>query len=159
MLKMLSKNVQLFIILLTTVGCSQVTHKASSYTRTVTTELAISSNVPAEVWISDQKVGVTPISYPYSYEEEVDRQVRTANYWETNPGSAAALTVASFGFYLPFSFIPAEPTSETQPSGKYLNNKVTLRLIADGYEPIEQTLELKGEPSVEAKLDLKPTTQ
>lgn len=137
-------------------ACSQTTHKGSSYKRTVTTYLEISADVPARVRIGEQDLGITPVSFPFNYEEVVDRQIRTANYWETNPGAAAALTVMSFGFYLPFSFIPAEPTSENRPAGAFINNKVVLLLQADGHEPLEHSLECKGEPKIELKLSLKP---
>jgi hypothetical protein len=137
-------------------SCAQTTYKASTYRRTVTTQIEIKANVPSEVRLRDRAVGHTPVSFPFNYEEEVDRQVTTANYWETNPGTAAALTVLSFGFYLPFSFIPAEPTSEAPPAERFINNTLTLRLSADGYEPLEHTLEGKGEPKIILNLSLKP---
>jgi hypothetical protein len=139
-----------------TAGCSQTTYKASTYRQTVTTRIEITTNVPAEVRLPDRVVGTTPLSFPFNYEEEVDRQVKTANYWETNPGGAAALTVLSFGFYLPFSFIPAEPTSEARPAGRFVNNSIMLRLSADGYEPVEHTIEGKGEPKIVLNFSLKP---
>lgn len=137
-------------------GCAQTTYKASTYRQTVTTQIEIIANVPSEVRLADRTVGTTPVSFPFNYEEEVDRQVKTANYWETNPGGAAALTVLSFGFYLPFSFIPAEPTSEARPAGRFVNNKLTLRLSADGFEPLEHTVEVKGEGKIVLNLSLKP---
>jgi hypothetical protein len=137
-------------------SCSQTTYKASTYRQTVTTQLEITTNVPAEVRLLDRTIGTTPVASPFNYEEEVDRQVKTANYWETNPGTAAALTVLSFGAYLPFSFIPAEPTSEARPAGKFVNNKVMLRLSADGYEPLDHTVELKGESKIVLNFSLKP---
>jgi hypothetical protein len=126
-------------------SCAATTYKGAAYRQTVTTYLEVTSNVPAEVRVGDRVIGITPVSFPYNYEEEVDRQASMANYWQTNPGTAAALTVLSFGTYLPFSFIPAEPTSEARSAGKFLNNKVTLRLSADGYEPLEHFVELQGE--------------
>src|SRR3990172_417450 len=129
-------------------GCSQTTYKASTYRQTVTTQIEITTNVPAEVQLLDRVVGTTPVVFPFNYEEEVDRHVKTANYWETNPGTAAALTVLSFGFYLPFSVASVEPTAEFRPTGKYINNKVTVLLVAEGYEPLEHSLEAKGEPKV-----------
>jgi hypothetical protein len=136
---------RLALFLLIVSGCSTTTYKAVTYRRTVTTYLEVTSNVPAEVWVSDRHLGTTPLSFPFNYEEEVDRNVKTANYWETNPGTAAALSVLSFGTYIPFSFIRAEPTSESHPSGAFVNNKTNLRLTADGYEPLIQELELTGE--------------
>jgi hypothetical protein len=117
-------------------SCSQTTYNAASYRQTVTTYVEIVTNVPAEVRVADRVIGTTPVSFPFNYEEEVDRSVKTANYWETNPGTAAALTVLSFGAYLPFSFIPAEPTSKARPAGRFVNNTATLRLSADGFEPL-----------------------
>jgi hypothetical protein len=137
-------------------SCAQTTYKAATYRQTVTTYLELTTNIPAEVRVSDRVIGTTPVSFPFNYEEEVDRQVTTANYWETNPGTAAALTVLSFGTYLPFSFIPAEPTSEAKPAGKFVNNQITLRLSADGYEPLEQTVEVKGEGKLVLNFALKP---
>ena len=126
-------------------SCASTTYQGAAYRQTVTTYLEVTSNVPAEVRVGDRVIGITPVSFPYNYEEEVNRQVTTANYWETNPGTAAALTVLSFGTYLPFSFIPAEPTSEARPAGKFINNRVTLRSSAEGYEPLEHFVELQGE--------------
>ncbi|HXK27486.1 MAG TPA: hypothetical protein VJ646_04430 [Candidatus Binatia bacterium] len=140
-------------------GCSQTTYKASTYRQTVTTQIEITTNVPAEVQLLDRVVGTTPVVFPFNYEEEVDRHVKTANYWETNPGTAAALTVLSFGFYLPFSVIPAEPTSEARPAGRFVNNTLTLRLSADGFEPVEHVLEGKGEGKIILNLSLKPKGQ
>ena len=133
------------LLVLIVSACSTTTYKAVTYRRTVTTYIEVTSNVPAEVWISDRRVGATPLSFPFNYEEEVDRNVKNANYWETNPGTAAALSVLSFGAYIPFSFIPAEPTSESHPSGTFVNNKTILRLVAEGYEPLTQEIELTGE--------------
>jgi len=156
---MKTKLLTLFVtlpILLVTGGCSQTTYKASTYKRTVTTQIEIVTDAPFEVWVSNESVGNTPLTFPFTYEEEVDREVTTANYWETNPGTAGALTVLSFGFYLPFSFIRAEPTSEARPAGIYFDNKVTLRLTAEGYEPLERTVECKGESKIVLNLSLKP---
>ena len=144
------------IALLVVGGCTQRTYKASTYKRTVTTHIEIVTDAPSEVWVSNESVGNTPLTFPFTYEEEVDREVTTANYWETNPGTAGALTVLSFGFYLPFSFIRAEPTSEARPAGIYFDNKVTLRLTAEGYEPLEHTVECKGEAKMLLNLSLKP---
>jgi hypothetical protein len=141
---------------LLTASCAQTTYKASTYRRTVTSHIELSTNVPAYVQLGDRTIGTTPVSFPFNYEEEVDRQVTTANYWETNPGTAAALSVLSFGFYVPFSFIPAEPTSEARPAGRFVNNSVTFQLSADGYEPLEYIMEAKGEEKIVLNLSLKP---
>jgi len=143
-----------FLFSSTITACSPTTYKASTFRRTVTTYIDITTNVPSQAWISNVNVGTTPGSFPFTYEEEVDRQVTTANYWETNAGTAAALTVLSFGFYLPFSVASVEPTAEFRPTGKYINNKVTVRVVTEGYEPLEHSLEAKGEPKVALKLDL-----
>ena len=137
-------------------GCSQTTYRGSTFQRTVTTNVEIHTNVPAQIWIADRNVGTTPLSFPFTYEEEVSRNVKTANYWETNPGAAAALSVLSFGVYVPFSFIPADPTSESHPTGKYINNRLSLRLVAEGYAPLEYEVECKGEPIKELNLSLAP---
>lgn len=142
-----------------TVSCAQTTYKASTYRQTVTSLIEINANVPAEVRLRDRTIGTTPVFFPFNYEEEVDRQVTTANYWETNPGTAAALTVLSLGLYLPFSFIPAEPTSEARPAGRFVNNNVTFQLSADGFEPLEHTVDAKGEEKIVLHLSLKPKEQ
>jgi len=138
------------------VSCSQTTYNASTYRQTVTTRIEVNTNIPSEVWVSDRAIGTTPITFPFNYEEEVERQVKNANYWQTNPGWAAAVTVLSFGTYLPFSFIPAEPTSQTQPAGKFVNNKLTLRVIAENFEAFEQTIECKGEGKIVLNIGLEP---
>lgn len=137
-------------------SCAQGTFKASSFRRTVTTYIEVTANVPSEAMVGDKVIGITPVSVPFNYEEEVDRQVKNANYWETNPGTAAALTILSFGFYLPFSFIPAEPSSDAHPTGRFVNNRITLRLTAQGFEPLEHTVEAHGESKIVLSLLLKP---
>jgi len=86
----------------------------------------------------------------------VDQRITNANYWETNPGWAAAVTVLSFGFYLPLSFIPAEPTAQVQPSGTFVNNKLVLRITAENHQPFEQTIEAKGEGKIVLNVGLQP---
>jgi hypothetical protein len=137
-------------------SCSQTTYNASTYRQTVTTRIEVNTNIPSEVWISDRAIGNTPITFPFNYEEEVDRQVKNANYWQTNPGWAAAVTVLTFGGYLPFSFIPVEPTSQTQPAGKFVNNKLTLRVTAEGFDTFERTIECKGEEKIVLNILLQP---
>jgi len=141
---------------LLTGGCAPTTYKASTYRRTVTSYIEVSTNVPASVRLGDRTIGTTPVSFPFNYEEEVDRQVTTANYWETNPGTAAALSVLSFGVYVPFSLIPAEPTSQARPAGRFVNNSVTIQLSTDGHEPLEHTVEAKGEEKIVLNLSLQP---
>jgi hypothetical protein len=137
-------------------SCSQTTYNASPYRQTVTTRIEVNTNIPSEVWVSGRAIGITPITFPFNYEEEVDRQVKNANYWQTNPGWAAAVTVLSFGVYLPFSFIPAEPTSQTQPAGKFVNNKLTIRVNAENFDTFEQTIECKGEGKMVLNITLQP---
>ena len=147
----------LFAFGIMSVSCSQTNYSASTYRQTVTTRIEVNTNTPAEVWASDRIIGTTPITFPFNYEEEVDRQVKNANYWQTNPGFAAAVTVLSFGTYVPFSFIPAEPTSQTQSSGKFVNNKFTLRVAAENFDTSEQTIECKGEGKLVLNIGLQPT--
>jgi hypothetical protein len=136
-------------------GCSQVPYKASTYARSVTTMIAVESNVPAKVWFSDRLVGTAPGAWPYTYQEEVDLVAGTANYWETNPEKAAALSVLSMGLYVPFSGIAAERTGESKPTGRYLNNELTVKLERDGYETVERIIACRGEPQVQVGLSLK----
>jgi hypothetical protein len=145
----------LLLALAMVAGCASVEHRASTYMRTATTIVDVNSNVPSEVWVSDQKMGTTPLSFPFSYEEEVERQVKTATYWETNPGIAAAVTVLSLGFYLPFSAIPVEAQSEFRPTGTYAKNRLVLRLTSESYESLGHSVDLNGEPRVEVNLTLK----
>lgn len=151
-----SRIVILLACAIVVTGCSQTTQNASTYRQTVTTRIEINTNVPSAVWVNDRSVGTTPLTFPFNYEEEVDRTVRNATYWETNPGWASAVTVMSFGLYLPFSMIPAEETSQTRPAGRFVNHKVTIRLTAEDYEPFEQTLECKGEGKLILNVALKP---
>ena len=53
---------------------------ASTYRQTVITRIEVNTNTPAKVWVSDRSIGTTPITSPFNYEEEVDRQVKNANY-------------------------------------------------------------------------------
>jgi len=116
--------------------------------------IAVNSNVPARVWFSDRFVGTTPGSWPYTYEEQVDLVAGTANYWETNPEKAAALSVLSMGVYVPFSGIAAEQTGESHPTGRYLHNELTVKLEQDGYATVERVIACKGEPQVDVVLSL-----
>jgi hypothetical protein len=145
----------LMLALTVVVGCASVAQRASTYMRTATTIIEVNSNVPSEVWVSDQKMGTTPLTFPFSYEEEVERQVKMATYWETNPGIAAAVTVLSLGFYLPFSAIPVEAQSGFRPTGTYAKNKLVLRLTSESCESLGHSVDLNGEPRVEVNLTLK----
>ena len=147
----------LFALGIFSASCSQTGYSGSTYRQTVTTRIEIKTNTPAQVWVSDRIIGTTPIIFPFNYEQEVDRQVKNANYWQTNPGFAAAVTVLSFGAYLPFSFIPAEQISQTESTGKFVNNKFTLRVIAENFEPFEQTIECKGEGKLVLNIGLQST--
>ncbi len=153
---MAKKSPLLTVVLSLTLGagCASVSHKASTYMRTATTIVEVNSNVPSEVWVAGQEMGITPLSFPFSYEEEVGRNVRTATYWETNPGIAAGVTVLSLGVYLPFSAIPVEATSAFQPTGTYAKNTLAIRLIAEGHEPLDHLVEVRGEPKIELNLIL-----
>jgi len=153
--KILAASLGICLLSIIASACSsQAPYIASTYQRTVTTVVEIDTDVPSQVWVADRNIGTTPISFPFSYQEDVNNVVRTANYWETNPGTAAALSVLSFGFYVPFSLIPAEPTTETRPTQKYVGNKLTLRLIAEGHEPLDHVFECTGEPKIVLRLSL-----
>lgn len=142
----------MFVIV--TSGCSQTAQVASQYQRAVTTVVEINADVPSQVWISNRRLGVTPITFPFTYQEDVENMVRNANYWETNPGTAAALSVLSLGFYIPFSFIPAEQTAEARPTQKFSGNQLSLRLVTEGYEPLTHVVELRGEPKISLNFSL-----
>jgi hypothetical protein len=152
-------NQGIAIILLTAVlaiyGCSQTTQVAATYQKAVTTMVEITTDVPASLWISDRELGATPITFPFTYDQDVENVAGNANYWQTNPGTAAALSVLSFGFYVPFSFIPAEQTAEAKATQKFRGNQLTLRLVADGHEPITHSVQLRGEPKISLRFSLK----
>ena len=140
-------------------GCSQTVQVASTYQRAVTTIVEINTDVPSQVWVSNRQLGITPMTFPFTYQQDVENLSRNANYWETNPGMAAALSVLTFGFYIPFSFIPAEQTGEARPTQKFSGNQLSLRLIAEGYEPLTKVVELKGEPKISLTFSLKTGEQ
>jgi len=56
-----------------------------------------------------------------------------------------------------FSFIPAEATPPTQSSGKFVNNKFTLRVTAENFDTFEQTIECKDEGKMVLNIGLRPT--
>lgn len=140
-------------------GCSQTTQVASTYQRAVTTMVEINTDVRAKLWVSNRELGTTPITFPFTYQQDVENVSRNANYWETNPGTAAALSVLSLGLYVPFSFIPAEQTGEPHPTQKFSGNQLSLRLIAEGYELLTNVVELKGEPKISLSFSLKKEGQ
>ena len=116
--------------------------------------VAVNSNVPSQVWVGDRKIGTTPVEFPFNYEEEVDMQSKRQNYWQTNPATAAAVTVLSFGAYVPFSFIAVEPTIDSQASGKYLKNQFVLRLEAEGFEPSTNSVDCNGQEKLQINVTL-----
>jgi len=68
------------------ISCAATTYNAMTYRQAVITQLEIRANVPAEARARD-RVGTSPVSFPFKDEEEVNRQVKTTNYWEANPGT------------------------------------------------------------------------
>ena len=148
-----------FLLFILASGCSQTAHVASTYQRAVTTIVEINTDVPARLWVSDRERGATPITFPFTYQQDVENLARNANYWETSPGTAAALSVLSFGLYVPFSFIPAEQTAEAKPMQKFSGNQLSLRLVAEGYKPLTHVVEIKGEPKISLTFSLKTGKQ
>ena len=124
------------------------TQPPTSYYRTAQTELKVDSTAPAKVNVDNRYVGDTPVTYPLSYDQEVERNTRNVTYWQTQPALAVLLTILSLGLYLPLSLIPSDTESSQTPLENYRNNHYVITVDAPGYAQWKQEVDAKGEKSL-----------
>jgi hypothetical protein len=135
-------------------ACSTQPPEQGSFFRTDQTQLSLQSTPSGSVNVDNRYVGVTPLSYPLQYEQQVDRDTRNVTFWETQPGLALFLTLASLGLYLPFSAIPADSKTTLTPQDVYRSNRFEITVDAPGYEQWKQELDTKGEKTLELQAQL-----
>lgn len=120
----------------------------------VNTRLNIVSEPQGEVTVNGDYVGLSPVSYPLSYERGISQCKRKASCWRTDPGKAFVITFLTAGGYLPFSFIPTSP--EHRLSHEYIGNDAVIRVTAEGYVPNETKIDCEGELARSVQLHLEP---
>jgi hypothetical protein len=141
-------------VLLILSGCATQPPEQSSYFRTRQTQLILNSAPQGTVNIDNRYVGVTPMSYPLQYEQQVERDTTNVTLWQTEPGLALFLTIASLGLYLPFSAIPADTQTSLVPQDVYRHNDFQITVDAPGYAQWKQDLAPKGEQALELQAQL-----
>jgi hypothetical protein len=135
------------------IGCSSV--PGASFYRTKQTQLSLESDPSSKVYIDNKYIGVTPVVLPLDYQQQVDQNTRNVTYWETQPGLATFLTVASLGLYLPFSLIPVDAKTSEVPRESYRNNHFQISLQAPGYQEWKEEVVTSGEPRIHLEPQLK----
>ncbi len=118
-------------------GCSTQPPEQGSFFRTEQTQVSVQSTPSGKVNVDNRYVGITPVSFPLDYEQQVERDIKKVTLWETEPGLSVFLTLISLGVYLPFSAIPVD--SETT-------------LVQ--YEQWKQDLDPKGEKNLQLQAQL-----
>jgi hypothetical protein len=135
-------------------ACSTQPPEQGSFFRTAQTQLSVQSTPSGNVNLDNRYVGVTPLSLPLDYEQQVERDTTNVTLWQTQPGLALLLTLATLGIYLPFSAIPAASQTTLTPQDVYRQNHFQVTVDAPGYEQWKQELDPKGEKTVELQAQL-----
>lgn len=116
--------------------------------KAVQTDLRVESTPPGRIYLNQVDKGETPATLPLLYEQEVKKKTRKVSYWISQPGWAFLITIASLGFYLPFSPIPVDIESTTQPTQVFRGNHFALRATLDGYPDWAEDIDVHGEKEV-----------
>jgi hypothetical protein len=106
--------------------------------------------------VDNKYVGVTPVTYPLDYEQEVEQESRNVTYWQTQPGLATFLTVLSLGLYVPFSMIPSDTETTQTPLENYRSNHFLVTVEAKGFDQWKQEVVVKGEKTLHLDARLTP---
>jgi hypothetical protein len=93
------------------------------------------------------------------YDVEIKKRTRKVSYWVTQPALALGLSILSFGFYLPFSFIPVDIETVQESSGVFKKNRFIVLVQAHGYKDWEETIECKGQETMVLRPALSETQQ
>lgn len=135
-------------------ACSTQPPEPGSYFRTEQTQLTVQSTPSGRVNVDNRYVGVTPVSFPLEYEQQVERDTRNVTLWQTQPALAVFLTAISLGVYLPFSAIPVDSETTLVPQEVYRHNHFQITVDAAEYEQWKQELDPKGEKTLELQARL-----
>ncbi|MGA7870935.1 MAG: hypothetical protein WCA22_08550 [Candidatus Binatus sp.] len=135
-------------------ACSTQPPEQGSYFRTEQTQLSLQSTPSGSVNVDNRYVGVTSVSFPLEYEQQVARDTKNVTLWETQPGLSVFLTIISLGVYLPFSAIPVASETTLAPQEGYRHNHFQVTVDAPGYEQWKQELDPKGEKTMELQAQL-----
>lgn len=133
--------------------------ESSSYYRSAQTQLTVYSTPSGSVNENNRYVGVTPVTFPLDYEQEVRLDTRNVTYWQTHPGLSVFLTLISFGIYLPFSMIPVDTQTSQVPLENYRSNHFVITIDAAGYGQWKQEVVANGEKTLYARAQLAKKAQ
>jgi hypothetical protein len=140
-------------------ACSTQAPEVSPYYRTAQTQLTVNSIPSGMVNLDNRYVGVTPVTFPIDYEQEVQQQTKNVTYWETHPGLSLFLTIASLGVYLPFSMIPVDTETSHVPLENYQKNRFLITVDSAGFEQWKQELVARGEKTLQLNAQLEKKTE
>ena len=135
-------------------ACSSQPPEQGSFFRTEQTQVSVQSTPSGKVNVDNRYIGITPVSFPLEYEQQVERDTRKVTLWETSPGLSLFLTLASLGLYLPFSAIPVDSETTLVPQEIYRHNHFEVTVEAPDYEQWKQDLDPKGEKTLELQAQL-----
>jgi hypothetical protein len=126
-------------------GCATSWQDNGVFYKSVQTDLRIESMPQSQVYVNGVYKRDTPATVPLVYEREVKKKTRKVSYWITQPGWAFLLTIASLGFYLPFSPIPVDIETSLEPTGDFKGNRFDVRATVSGYQDWDETIQPQGE--------------
>jgi hypothetical protein len=118
--------------------------------------LTVESTPSGATNVNNKYVGVTPMSYPLVYDQEVEQDKTNVTYWETEPGMALFVSIVSLGLYLPFSMIPVDTKTAQVPLDNYRNNSFVVTVDSAGYEQWKEVVVAKGEKTLHLQAQLAP---
>jgi hypothetical protein len=129
-------------------GCATPWQDSGVFYKAVQTDLRVESTPPGRIYLNKVDKGETPATLPLLYEQEVKKKTRKVSYWISQPGLAFLITIASLGIYLPFSPIPVDIESITEPTQVFRGNHFELRATVDAYPGWEEDIDVQGEKEV-----------
>ncbi len=142
-----------FLCLLYLSGCATAPPPTSFY-KSAQTQVSLETERSGKVYLDNKYIGVTPLTFPLEYQQQVEQDTRKVTYWETQPGLSVLLTIMSLGLYLPFSLIPVDTETSTVPLDSYRNNHFQLSIQTPGYRQWEQEVVANGEKNLSLRPQL-----
>jgi hypothetical protein len=134
-------------------GCATPWQDSGVFYKAVQTDLRVESTPPGRIFMNRIDKGATPATLPLVYEQEVKKKTRKVSYWISQPGWAFLLTIASLGIYLPFSPIPVDIESMTEPTQVFRGNRFELRTTVDAYQDWTEEIDARGEKELLRRID------
>jgi len=126
-------------------GCATPWQDSGVFYKAVQTDLRVESTPTSRIYINKVDKGETPATLPLVYKQEVKKKTRKVSYWISQPGWAFLVTIASLGIYLPFSPIPVDIESTTEPTQVFRENHFEIQATIDAYRSWDEEIDLKGE--------------